>query len=582
MGRPERLLVTFLGTGNYDTTEYYLYPNQRNRFETNMTCAAIAHLAHPFDRIVAVTTEQSCTRLPLLRESLGQDASHLSSLTIGEPKEEKDLLDSIQTVVDILRPTDDSRVDVTLDITHAFRHMPLVFLTALNYLDCFGNAVLARVLYAQFQKGIPQTPIIDVTPSLTLVRWSQAMRTFLDTGRMDHLVELAQHYKKGLEFSDAGARKLSELIKYLRALAHPIGHALPIEIGRCVASLLSQIREVADDEIIAPLFAETLRKIGTELSPLQIEYSSAKSDVQLTEQELRRQLSVVEWFKGRNRIGDALLLLREYIVNVMLLDMSPREWLDLKARSQAEYRLSALTRLRSLEELEGLLSEDQRVLADKWNKLTQLRNRYAHAGFGVTSVQASSDRTELDELLDYCHQLHPIDLRPEAQHHRLLVSPLGLARGVLFSAIRLTEPDHVIVIASSESSPAVDDVMVHASFDRNGVQVLELTDTYIGFDEIPRIVERCRPTVALSEEVVCNVTGGTTLMGEVSRAVGNEASRLGVDTVFVALVDRRPAEVQRSNPYVVGQRVELSSHLHRHPTEASINTAGGSSQTTEE
>jgi hypothetical protein len=60
-----------------------------------------------------------------------------------------------------------------------------------------------------------------------------------------------------------------------------------------------------------------------------------------------------------------------------------------------------------------------------------------------------------------------------------------------------------------------------------------------------------------AREVVVNLTGGTTAMQAAVERIAGESRRLGIPVRRIALVDRRPFDLQRSDLYVAAEVLEL-------------------------
>jgi hypothetical protein len=82
--------------------------------------------------------------------------------------------------------------------------------------------------------------------------------------------------------------------------------------------------------------------------------------------------------------------------------------------------------------------------------------------------------------------------------------------------------------------------------------LLRLDDPYAGKDERKRIMTEARQELAAADEVLVNITGGTTLMGVVAEDLAQEAHRWARPVRRFALIDKRPPEQQKQEPFVEG------------------------------
>ena len=156
---------------------------------------------------------------------------------------------------------------------------------------------------------------------------------------------------------------------------------------------------------------------------------------------------------------------------------------------------------------------------------------------------------------------------------RVLVSPVGMTPGVLLSALeacrrdeRMGEPTLCIAICSDQSETAVNEALRdHGRYDGE-IRTLIFRDPQAGISELDQITGPACQMLRDAEEVVVNITGGTTLMGVAVEKIASDAqktarnaqsSRLSVRRV--GLVDRRPPEVQRADPFVVGDVIWIDN-----------------------
>jgi hypothetical protein len=169
---------------------------------------------------------------------------------------------------------------------------------------------------------------------------------------------------------------------------------------------------------------------------------------------------------------------------------------------------------------------------------------------------ATVSRDKLKNLIDVCTRLLEVPaMLPLLGDGRVLVSALGLSPGVLFSALKLVSPDRLLVVTSHQAASSLEEVMRIAGFPSSQHRSLVVEDPHNCFDD-DRLKEHDGDLVQ-SSEVVVNMTGGTTALQWLVARVAERAAALAVPVRRVALIDRRPPEVQRAQPYVLGELKEL-------------------------
>lgn len=140
-----------------------------------------------------------------------------------------------------------------------------------------------------------------------------------------------------------------------------------------------------------------------------------------------------------------------------------------------------------------------------------------------------------------------------------LVTPLGLSPGLLFSAVRLIRPEQVVIVTSRQGAELAPGALAQAGYE-GPWHMVEMADPHAGFAEVPRVLDEVRWHVAgrrPGAPVVVNYTGGTTAIQYAVGRVAEDLQAAGHPVRRVAIVDRRPPEVQRADPYRVGEVVDL-------------------------
>ena len=140
-----------------------------------------------------------------------------------------------------------------------------------------------------------------------------------------------------------------------------------------------------------------------------------------------------------------------------------------------------------------------------------------------------------------------IDLPPLGG--RLLISPQGRRPGVLFSALKIADPDTCLVICSDISADSTRDAANTAGF-KGHIEQIKLEDPIGGFNEIEKAAEHAKDYLSYTDEIVANMTGGTTLMGIIVQQLVEEAQKLDRPVQRFVLIDRRLPEQQDQDPFV--------------------------------
>jgi len=356
-----------------------------------------------------------------------------------------------------------------------------------------------------------------------------------------------------------GAGPLKDALARLKDPVKKLGEAehagLPLETGLAARQLLETLSGLRS-ELAAPL-----RMILDALRPKLEEWATPpgvekKSEIVLDRQELERELGLVEHYLETENPARALRLLREWLIN-LVLDRTGQgsAWLDYgAARKPAEHRLALV------EARKGGLPSALADLASVWSAVSQLRNGVAHAAFKREDVGPTVGKVR--GLMNGCRSLlnGDLDFRVLGDGDHLLVTPLGLSPGVLYTALHELEPDRVLVLTSPAAHPGLAEAVDRAGFGGD-LEVVEVGDPHVGYEEANAILQEkdgvLMQTFMGCGEATINMTGGTTLLGWMAGEVARRAERTIAVVRRVALVDRRPPEAQRADPWVCGTVVAL-------------------------
>lgn len=141
----------------------------------------------------------------------------------GLNKEEQiEIFKIITQTLKNLKPND----EITLDITHSFRSLPMYVTSCINYVnEVLDNPIkLEKVYYGMFDiasENDGKVPIVDISTTLELNEWATATHSFKEYGKGYALADLLQEQnaKQIKEFSDViSINYLSEISSKLTKL----------------------------------------------------------------------------------------------------------------------------------------------------------------------------------------------------------------------------------------------------------------------------------------------------------------------------------------------------------------------------
>ena len=557
----EHVLLTVLGT-NAESARYTLDGRDT---EAQVAPVALLELLPEAKRPVRVlalrTPEANEVSWPLLEHALaGRHGVEAIDVHGGETQE--DVTSFLTTVAGAIPEP----VDLTVDVTHGFRHFSFLTYVAVLYLAALRGVRIRGAYYGMLNQKPKLSPFLDLRPLLELPLWVHALEVLRDTGSTLPIARILLDGPDSQPARDNAGdlRRLSE--------AHLAG--LPLELGWQAWNLRHQRRKPLQRLLRRnhqlPLADKLVALLGDILKPLALSEPSTdagwKRHVRLSEAELRRQATIIDELLTHDSVATAVRLLREWTVSWVIWQRAPQDdWLTRDVRHTAENVLHAIKAIASDAELRDVLSEEQLALGRFWGHLAEIRNAYAHHGMRGDDLvrdrnMASTRKRVLAFWRERLRTCPFFDLSlGNSPSGRVLVSPIGLRQGVLYSAVHAcraadgSDPAKCLVICSPATEEKITEALHHAGYGGR-FEALRLDDTFGGgSSEIRRLAQAARGHFIGASDVLVNVTGGTTLMGLAAEELAAAARALACPVRRFGLIDRRSTEQQDADPYQAGE-----------------------------
>ena len=507
-------------------------------------------------RILAVCTpEAKRESWPLLERALnGRCLVEQVDVAGGETQE--DIADYLAKVAGAVS----GNAELTVDVTHGFRHFSFLTYIAVLYLNALREVRVRGAYYGLLNQN-RRSPFLDLRPLLDLPDWIHALRVLRETGSAMPMAEAL----------GGGAKNL--LARDLSHLSEAYLSGLPVELGQqahIVRGKRKSLKKALSQDHRLPLSRELVERINETLAGFALNDPPSgngwKRRVALSEGELERQARLVDDLLERGNFASALGLMNEWTVSwVVLRRGQGNEWLDFeRVRRKAAGLLGAIAAVGRDSDLRDRLTEEQRLLGRFWGNLAALRNAYHHHGMRPRPLIGEKQaETTLASIRRYWSEA--LRSRPcfslslgESPGGKILASPIGNRPGVLYSALHACRgaggqpPSLCLVVCSRESEGGIQEAADKAGY-AGAVEPLRIEDPHGGLAEIEPLAKAARHRLIGVDEVLVNVTGGTTLMGLAADALANAARDLACPSVRrFGLVDRRPPAEQDADPYRIG------------------------------
>ncbi len=144
---------------------------------------------------------------------------------------------------------------IDLDVTHGFRHLPMLMLLAAMYLRLARDAEITSIWYGAFDPDTGNAPVMELSGMLRFMDWLQALQGFDKDGDYGVFVPLLEQ---------SGAE--DQLVKPLRRAAY---FENILNVGEATGELRKALRQMGnvrldmpEAELILPVLRERLAWVG--------------------------------------------------------------------------------------------------------------------------------------------------------------------------------------------------------------------------------------------------------------------------------------------------------------------------------
>lgn len=585
MSKREKILLTSLSPTPKPIT-YYLNNNHSNADQSPVALLELLDHDELPDKIFILCTEKileeqfSKVKIEILqmfnKKGISYKENNIEEIFIPDGRNFQELWEILTTILKCIPPN----IDLILDITHSFRHLSFLYFMAAIYLQELQDVKVQRIYYGMEQFGKQESIIHDLFLLLNMVEWFYAVRIFKETGQANNLIKMLeslQNPPEGLiekeQFSPYS--DIKKLLNELTDFNYAYAQGLPNEMGIDSAKIKEHLKEIEFTEVMKtrfPIPEELIKHIDEFITPLSIKEGAnyTKNNLPLNIDVLEQQANVISTYLHKGHIHHAIGIMRELFVSIAIMHNlnitnESASWLKFNScRRNIESKLNVINKIfQNAKSKKTYLTDKQNWLADTWNNIHVQRNNLAHHGHTVDNVLIKKDKIEklqnwLNDIKEkmYDNSWWQLNITRETNYKTILISPLGLSKGLLFSAIKHTNPDFLLVITSQTSKNYIDEIIQKANY-TGKYKLIVMREPFSGFAEAKEIAEEAESILLQGEKFVVNITGGTTAMQYIVQKIADDAKNINAHIKTFALVDRRTPEEQRINPYELGEIVWL-------------------------
>lgn len=573
MNVQEHILLTALGT-RADDAYYSLNEVIGNGRLSPIALMQILPPEKRPHRIIALCTKGALkTTFPVLESGVSVP---VEAVSIPEGRTEEELWDILHLILEQASPG----TRMTLELTQGFRSYPFLFFTAALFLRALRGVDIQAVYYGMLEgkyenvDGLKVAPVVDLYPVLEMIEWFYATRMFKETGQAQLLSACLAPFETPPAGLEREERRDYSQVKRLREnvnlFAMKYAQSLPLELGLKSAELVGRLSNPVPGHLRSkmPVPEEIFRAIHEFVEPFAIPHKQkeGKQTISCDSSELFRQAGMIDTYIEKGYLNYALGLIREWIVTAAMWQASTENnsnWLVYKDRMVTERRLGAMAML--LKNHPSRLLDNQRWLAGHWDYLSDCRNNLHHHGFREKNAFHGEDKVNKikhcwQELKDSLLDKQRWNTKIAGGGGKLLVTPLGLSRGLLYSALRHINPDKLLVLTSKEMSGEIDEIISVSGWTGEKLPPFVMEDPHSGFGEVKNATGAANNYLLDADQVYINITGGTTALQYLVQEICKTAQKFNREVLQVAMVDRRTPKQQKEEPYVQGELIPLNNN----------------------
>jgi len=361
------------------------------------------------------TDAQGAPKPGLRRRLQGlQLAPAIQPVMIPGGRNEADIWQLFQTVLQQLKPRD----EVIVDITHAFRSIPLLAMVVLGYAQVMKQIRIAGIYYGAVEvlgtvedlRQLPpaqrRAPIFDLTPFSALLDWTLAIDRFLATGDARRVCDLARTSVRPILKETQGRDQEAQAIRRLADLLEKF----TINLSTCRGQEIAQNAAELQQALAVSQYPDLLPP----LKPLLYQLHKTMQD--FTGQTVRDGLRAVRWCLEHNLLQQGFTILQEFLLTHFVsqngYDPSDRMKRDLASQAAhifcaqiepSRWHGAAAAHPDIVHRYVEFFARQPR-LAQVYRNLSQPRNDINHAGF----VQPRSAGSLAQELASYLGQVEEL------------------------------------------------------------------------------------------------------------------------------------------------------------------------------
>jgi len=426
-----KVFVSFLGTNNYLACNYVNSQGQRVDNIKFVQEATIKLYCNDYDRFIFLLTDlarknnwhdrSEIDLADTLHDDIDREGlkSRLLKIInqdkiIDQPIPEGYTEDQIWEIFSTIYRHIEKEDELVIDITHAFRSLPMLAIVLINYLKTLKNVTVAGLYYGVFEalgsyafaKEIPiekrDVSILNLIAFSQLQDWSVAAHNLTKYGNSDKIVELTKSQINPILKVTSGKDIVASNLRKFAENLSPVFDSIRSSRGKSISynksyGVLNELFPIIKKDLIAPL------------SPIIDLIEDRISDMEVAD-SVFNSFRAVNWCIEYGWIQQGYTILVETIITAVLRDINLDDIDHLNRTIAAQvfkienYSLGQENWARESKENPDIVntirsSKILKKLLTEYESLTDYRNDINHCGYR----QNARDQKKLSNSLKEFH-----------------------------------------------------------------------------------------------------------------------------------------------------------------------------------
>jgi len=407
-----RVYLSFLGLGqfNRETGRYsynktvYVWKN-RLASETRFVQVAEQELLEwdRFDHLFIAATEESARcHGKALCEQLARCRGEIHFVRLDENMTPAGQWKWFEEIFSVIEEGD----VLTVDLTHGYRSIPIIFSTAINFLQKTKNIRLEHVFYGAYEKDTQKAPLVDMRSFYDINIWADAVGRLTEDADASGIAAAAEatHRSQFEALADSKFREACENVTRI------IKNVDVNNVSDAVNELMQAVKHIKSSGGVGTI--QLMNMLEEKFMPLVTSEEGNPDRNGYTLDYFRIQLAFAEMLLSHGLLMQAFTVMREWLASLVMLYFESTEQMNTKKRRKRreryggvffdmlQFREEKWDFPRHEEEKERILPFyqkliEQGVIAPLLDgkklpafQLSTLRNRLNHAWLGKAGMKA--------------------------------------------------------------------------------------------------------------------------------------------------------------------------------------------------